>query len=91
MVHQVPSCLYQDLARVLGEQASQLSHFRETDVYSRDLGVLTPVDPPSVVGFAVIMVNQSMEINKVEEILVKQVAVLVSVINYCLNKELISL
>ena len=57
---------------------------------SSNLGVLTPVNPLSVVGSVVIATDQLMEVDKAEEILVKQVAVSVSVDNYCLNKELIS-
>ena len=36
-------------------------------------GVLTPVDPPSRVGSAVIAVDQAMEMDKAESIPVKQV------------------
>ena len=36
-------------------------------------GVLTPVDPPSRVGSAVIAVDQAMEVDKAESIPVKQV------------------
>ena len=56
----------------------------------RDLGVLTPVNPPSVVGYVVIAVDQAMEVDKAKEIPVKQVAVSVSLSCSCLDKELIS-
>ena len=56
----------------------------------RDLGVLTPVDPLSVVGSMVIAVDQVMEVDKAEEIPVKQVAVSMSLFGDCFNRELIS-
>ena len=51
-----------------------------------DSGVLTPVDPPSRVGSAVIAVDQAMEVNKAKTILVKQV---VCVLVFDIYEELI--
>ena len=45
-------------------------------------GVLTPVDPPSRVGSAVIAVDQAMEVDKAESILVKQVVRVFVVVCY---------
>ena len=42
---------------------------------SRDTGVLTPVDPPSRVGSAIITTNQAMEVDKAKLISVKTLAV----------------
>ena len=44
-----------------------------TEFSLSNLGVLTPVDPPSQVGSAVIAVDQAMEVDKAETIPVKQV------------------
>ena len=44
----------------------------------RDIGVLTPVDPPLRVGSVVITTDQVMEIDKAKLIPVKTVAVSVS-------------
>ena len=51
---------------------------------------MTPVDSLSVVGSAVIAIDQAMEVDKAEGILVKQVAASVCVINYYFDEELIS-
>ena len=45
-------------------------------------GVLTPVDPPSRVGSAVIAVDQAMEVDKAESIPVKQVVCVLVVVCY---------
>ena len=47
-----------------------------------DSGVLTPVDPPSRVGSAVITVDQAMEVDKAESIPVKQVVCVLVVVYY---------
>ena len=48
-----------------------------------NLGVLTPVDPPSRVRSAVIAVDQAMKVDKAESILVKQVVSLLCLL--CLS------
>ena len=45
-----------------------------------DSGVLTPVDPPSRVGSAIIAVDQAMEVDKAESILVKRVVCVLVVV-----------
>ena len=45
-------------------------------------GVLTPVDPPSRVGSAVIAVDQAMEVDKAKTIPVKQVVCVLVVDDY---------
>ena len=45
-------------------------------------GVLTPVDPPSRTGSAVIAVDQAMEVDKAETIPVKQVVCVLVLIVY---------
>ena len=45
---------------------------------SSNSGVLTPVDPPSRVGSAVIATDPAMEVDKAETILIKQVVRLAS-------------
>ena len=47
-----------------------------------NLGVLTPVDPPSRVGSAVIAVDQAMEVDKAETIPVKPVVHVLVISSY---------
>ena len=47
-----------------------------------NLGVLTPVDPPSEVGSAVIATDPAMEVDKAETIPVKRVVCVLAVVYY---------
>ena len=53
-----------------------------TEFFLSNSGVLTPVDPPSVAGSAVIAVDQAMEVDKAELIPIKQVVCVLAIGDY---------
>ena len=55
---------------------SWFSEFPSVDF--RNLGVLTPINPPSVVALTIIATDQAMEVDKAESIPSKTLAVVVS-------------